>query len=82
MFTRRLDNDIVSMTSQKGVFMRFLMIFAALGLFSVLPAQQAPTFAWAPLPVQPATWVAPNKPIWKLADLLAHHKVSRTGVRP
>jgi mannose-6-phosphate isomerase-like protein (cupin superfamily) len=54
--------------------MRFLTTFAVLGSCSLLPAQQAPTFAWAPLPVQPATWVAPNKPIWKLADLLSQHK--------
>jgi mannose-6-phosphate isomerase-like protein (cupin superfamily) len=53
----------------------FLTTLAALGIFSALYAQQASSrLAWAPLPAQPATWVAPNKPIWKLADLLAHHK--------
>ena len=45
-----------------------------LGLFSALTAQQPETLAWAPQPVQPAGWVAPNKPIWKLSDLLAKHK--------
>ena len=59
--------------------MRTLKQFAvvavvAFGLFSVLRAQQRDTFAWAPLPVQPNTWVAPNQPIWKLSDLLAKHK--------
>ena len=51
-------------------------IFAAVafGLFSVLRAQQRETFAWAPLPVQPNTWVAPNQPIWRLSELLAKHK--------
>jgi mannose-6-phosphate isomerase-like protein (cupin superfamily) len=44
------------------------------GIILITPSQQAPTFAWAPLPAQPTTWVAPNKPIWKLADLLAQHK--------
>src|SRR5580704_2684593 len=51
--------------------------FAAVGalvVFSALPAQQPETLAWAPVPVQPATWVAPNKPIYKLADLLTQHK--------
>jgi len=52
-------------------------IFAGLGavaLFSALPGQQRETLAWAPLPAQPATWVAPNKPHWKLSELLAQHK--------
>jgi mannose-6-phosphate isomerase-like protein (cupin superfamily) len=57
--------------------MRFLkasFILAALGVFSALPAQQPERLAWAPVPVQPAAWVAPNKPIWKLSELLAKHK--------
>ena len=33
-----------------------------------------PLIVWAPMPVQPITWVAPNKPIWKVKDLLAKHK--------
>lgn len=53
-----------------------------LGIGSVLPWQhsrvsgqgQRETLAWAPVPVQPATWTAPNKPHWKLAELLAAHK--------
>jgi mannose-6-phosphate isomerase-like protein (cupin superfamily) len=39
-----------------------------------LSAQQDSRLAWAPVPVQPATWVAPNRPHWKLAELLAQHK--------
>lgn len=46
----------------------------ALGIALTLPAQQPETLAWAPLPVQPATWVAPNRPIWRLPELLAQHK--------
>jgi hypothetical protein len=58
------------------IAMKKLAIIAAVvvGLFSVLRAQQRETFAWAPLPVQPNTWVAPNQPIWKLSELLAKHK--------
>lgn len=52
---------------------------AALGIFSIaIHAQgQAEQLAWAPVPntpTGPAAWKAPNKPIWKLADLLATHK--------
>ena len=35
---------------------------------------QRETFAWAPVPVTPNAWVAPNKPHWKLSELLAPHK--------
>lgn len=53
-----------------------------LGVCSALPGQQSSvrgqgprdTLAWAPVPTQPAAWVAPNKPHWKLAELLAKHK--------
>jgi quercetin dioxygenase-like cupin family protein len=56
---------------------------AATALLVVLPlpssevrgqGQRTETLAWAPVPVQPATWVAPNKPHWKLSELLAEHK--------
>jgi len=47
----------------------------ALILPAMLRAQQPrETLAWAPLPVVPSTWVAPNKPIWRLSELLAAHK--------
>lgn len=64
--------------SRKG-YMRYVAILAALGVvsvgvFSKLHAQQPSTLAWAPMPVQAATWVAPNKPIWKLSELLDRHK--------
>src|SRR5580658_10068996 len=45
-----------------------------LSLFPALTAQQPETLAWAPQPVQLTGWVAPNKPIWKLSELLAKHK--------
>src|SRR6202167_5945106 len=48
-----------------------LLILAAM---LPLAAQQDSRLAWAPVPVQPATWVPPNRPLWKLADLLAQHK--------
>src|SRR5712671_6233405 len=67
--------------------MRYLRYFAftavaALGLLSLLPGQRAvihgqgqqETLAWAPVPNTPTGWKAPNKPIWKLTQLLADHK--------
>lgn len=51
-----------------------LVAVGVLGLFAALKAQQAETLAWAPQPVQLTGWVAPNKPIWKLSELLAKHK--------
>jgi mannose-6-phosphate isomerase-like protein (cupin superfamily) len=47
----------------------------ALSLFSTVRAQgQRESTVWAPVPVKPMPWVAPNKPIWKLSELLAKHK--------
>src|SRR5277367_2613862 len=53
-----------------------VMKYMLLAFAAVLPlgAQQDSRLAWAPVPAQPATWVAPNRPLWKLADLLAQHK--------
>jgi mannose-6-phosphate isomerase-like protein (cupin superfamily) len=50
-----------------------------LGLFAALPGQQAQvrgqgqTVVWAPMPVQPNEWVAPNKPVTRLSELRAKH---------
>jgi quercetin dioxygenase-like cupin family protein len=54
-------------------------IAAGLGLVSALPGQEAITrgpgqlLVWTPLPVQANEWVAPNKPLTRLSDLLAKH---------
>ena len=37
-------------------------------------AAPAPLIVWGPVPVAPLAWIPPNKPIWKLKDLLAKHK--------
>jgi mannose-6-phosphate isomerase-like protein (cupin superfamily) len=37
-------------------------------------AQTAPLTAWAPKPITPAPFVAPNKPLKKFVDILARHK--------
>lgn len=36
--------------------------------------QPTPLTAWAPKPAELAPYVAPNRPIWRLSDLLAKHK--------
>jgi quercetin dioxygenase-like cupin family protein len=49
---------------------------AAIGAFAIFSALkgQDERHVWAPLPVVPSTWTAPNKPIWKLSELLEKHK--------
>ena len=49
-------------------------LLLAMAVILPLAAQQDSRLAWAPVPTAPAVWVAPNRPIWKLADLLAQHK--------
>jgi len=51
----------------------------AIAAFTALPGgvhaqAQREMLAWAPMPTQPSTWVAPNRPHWKLSELLAKHK--------
>lgn len=41
-----------------------------------------PETAWAPKPIQPNTWVAPNKPVWRLAEILAAHKGQTDWTEP
>jgi mannose-6-phosphate isomerase-like protein (cupin superfamily) len=36
-------------------------------------ARPQPIVAWSAQPVKPTPWVAPNKPHWKLAEILAKH---------
>jgi len=49
-------------------------VVVAFAVILPLAAQPDARLAWAPVPVQSTTWVAPNRPHWKLADLLAQHK--------
>ena len=36
-------------------------------------AQSASTLAWAPRPSRPVAYKAPNRPLWKLSDILVRH---------
>src|SRR5438046_5815205 len=54
-----------------------LVYLFALGLtqaLTVIAQQRAETFAWAPIPSTIPGWTAPNKPHWKLSELLTSHK--------
>ena len=35
---------------------------------------QRDMLAWAPMPTEPSKWIAPNRPHWKLSELVAKHK--------
>jgi mannose-6-phosphate isomerase-like protein (cupin superfamily) len=41
---------------------------------TVLAQGQREILAWAPMPTEPSKWIAPNRPHWKLSELLAKHK--------
>src|SRR5262245_50796196 len=64
--------------------MRYLKSVALVAIFilTLTPAlilraqQRGETLLWAPKPVKATAWVAPNKPHWKLPELLAAHKGS------
>jgi len=45
-----------------------------LALSGIQTAKPAPLTAWAPQPVKPAPYIAPNKPLKKFADILARHR--------
>jgi mannose-6-phosphate isomerase-like protein (cupin superfamily) len=70
--------------SRYQIHLACLSSAAALGLLLAAQshAQQAPTapappprwFTWAPKSTAEHPWKAPNKPIWRLAEILAAHK--------
>lgn len=63
------------MTSHKA-FMPFIAILlgAVCAPVAAQTARPAPLMAWAPQPVKPAPFTAPNKPLKKFVDILARHK--------
>src|SRR5215467_988444 len=62
--------------------MRYLkpVVFVSVIALGLIPAltvraqQRAETFAWAPVPSTHPGWTTPNKPHWKLSELVASHK--------
>lgn len=58
---------------------------SALVLAAAIPAtaqQGAILYAWAPKPVPLTLWKAPNKPVWRLAEIMAAHKGEKNWVQP
>ena len=57
----------------------------ALALLAALPASAQPGtiyYSWSPKPVPMTEWKAPNKPIWRLSEILAAHKGQKSWVQP
>ncbi len=55
----------------------------ALGLVPAAAQQDSKVFyAWAPKPVPLTQWKAPNKPIWRLSEIMAAHKGQSDWVQP
>src|SRR5437016_14449052 len=58
---------------------RIAFVSLVSGLFFPVASQEADVrgpgqmLVWAPLPVQPNEWMAPNKPLTKLSELRAKH---------
>jgi mannose-6-phosphate isomerase-like protein (cupin superfamily) len=52
-----------------------ILCAAIVSLFGAADAQEAakPTLAWAPKPARLTPYPAPNKPLWKLAEILKKH---------
>ena len=57
--------------TQKSLAVSAAILLALLGIQTAKPA---PLTAWAPQPVKPAPYIAPNKPLKKFVDILARHR--------
>ncbi len=69
------------MSLRKSLSLGAAAIVLAVGLPAV--AQQNPVlYAWAPKPVPMTPWKAPNKPIWRLSEIMAAHKGEKSWVQP
>lgn len=55
-------------------------------VLAALPAAAQPQatvwYSWSPKPTVPTPWTAPNKPIWRLSEILAAHKGEKSWVQP
>ena len=50
---------------------------------SVMPAEnKMPDLIWSPKPTALPPYVAPNKPLWKISDILAAHKGKADWIQP
>jgi mannose-6-phosphate isomerase-like protein (cupin superfamily) len=58
----------------KSLVFLFVMALGLIPALTIRAQQRGETLAWAPIPSTPPGWAAPNKPHWKLTELLASHK--------
>lgn len=58
--------------------------FVALcAILATMPAfAQTVLHAWAPKPTVPEGWKAPNKPVWRLSEILIAHQKRKSWVQP
>jgi mannose-6-phosphate isomerase-like protein (cupin superfamily) len=50
-----------------------MLVLPAVGVAQTASQRPEKVEFWSPKPTHPATWVAPNKPHWTLAEVLAKH---------
>lgn len=58
---------------------------AALAALLTLPAaaqEHQVLLTWAPKPANPTGWIAPNKPVWRLSEILAAHRSDKSWTQP
>jgi mannose-6-phosphate isomerase-like protein (cupin superfamily) len=64
---------------------RKLATAGLIGLAALLPAAAQPStiwYSWSPKPVPMTQWKTPNKPIWRLNEIMAAHKGEKSWVQP
>ncbi len=69
-----------------NLFRKSAVLGAAVLTLAIAPAlaQQAPKiwYSWSPKPAPLTPWTAPNKPIWRLSEILEAHKGKTDWVQP
>ncbi|MDB5736145.1 MAG: hypothetical protein JWR38_5983 [Mucilaginibacter sp.] len=64
---------------------RKLATIGLIGLAAVMPATAQPSsvwYSWSPKPVPLTPWKAPNKPIWRLSEIVTSHKGEKSWTQP
>jgi mannose-6-phosphate isomerase-like protein (cupin superfamily) len=56
---------------------------AIMAVLAALPAiAQEVFYSWAPKPTVPEGWKAPNKPVWRLPEILIAHQKQKSWIQP
>ena len=71
------------MTPNRKIAFAAALVAILAATLTTLPAlAQEVFYAWAPKPTAPEGWKAPNRPVWRLADILAAHSKQKSWVHP